>query len=383
MDVYLDNSATTAVSPAVAHKVVGAMRYDYGNPSSLHRKGFEAQLILEEARKQVSHLLNCPPEAVYFTGSGSVANNCAILGSVLAKVRAGKEKQYNIVSTQIEHSSVLGPLTHLEERGVEVRLAKPEPTGGVPLSAISQLVDEHTVLVSAMIVNSETGALLDYGRLSSVVREKNSDVIIHCDAVQAFGRYVLSPAGLGIDMMSMSGHKIGAPKGIGGLYVRKGIRIKPLMFGGGQETGLMPGTENVPASVGFGLAAELIWADRVPMMARFAQLRERLRGQLENLQNDHLLCNNSPDNGAPYIMNISVLGLRSETLIHTLAQKGIYVSSGSACAKGKKSHVLQAMGLAGKRIDSALRVSMGPGTTESDIDAFIAGLRESIGQLSN
>ncbi len=377
-DIYLDNSATTPVLPEAAELAAAVMCRDYGNPSSLHRKGFEAQLVLERAREQVASALGCAPPQVFFSPSGTVANNLAILGSVGAYAKRLKGKTPRLVTTAIEHSSVLRPLERLAGQGMELVLIKPDGNGNIAPEALAEAVNENTLLVSAMAVNSETGAVLDIGRLCRLVRAQNAATLIHCDGVQAFGKGPVLPLKWDVDYCTVSGHKIRAPKGVGALYVKKGLRLTPLYQGGEQEKGLLPGTENTPAIAAFGLAAQMRMAQLPAVEALFVRLRAQLEAALAKIPG---LCNNSPDGSAPYIMNISLPGIRSETMIHFLAQRGIYVSSGSACARGAKSHVLTAMGLADDRIDSALRLSFGCQNTPEDIAAFVAALQEGLAAL--
>ena len=372
---YLDNSATTPVDRQVAEYCIELMTEEYGNPSSLHRKGYRAQLLLEQARRQVAQVLSCPEERIIFTGSGTEANNLALLGAARAKRR----NLGRIVANAAEHSSVLEALKQLQTEGWEVILVNPLPDGSPDISAIAETVDENTLLVSCMAVNSETGALADLSALSRAIRLRNPKVLLHCDGVQGFARIPLRPESMGIDLLTLSGHKIGAPKGVGALYIRKGVRLLPLYHGGGHEQGLRPGTESIPLIGALGLAAEKTWQQHDSLMAHYQQLRRKL---VENLERLPEVCNNSPSEGAPYIMNLSLMGYRSETVIHFLEDRGIYLSSGSACSKGAKSHVLISMGLPDARIDSALRISLGRQNTLEDVDALTDALAEAVQRLA-
>ena len=375
-EVYLDNSATTTVDPQVAQKIYDVMTVGYGNPSSLHKRGFQAQLELDKSREIIADILDCRADEIVFTGSGSEANNLAIHGVAKANAR----RKGSLVVSAAEHSSVLNAFKELEKQGWKLDIINPLSDGTPDIDALVGAVGEDTLLVSAMLVNSETGAICDVKSLASRVKRKNPSTYLHCDAVQGFCRQVVFPGLWGIDLLSVSGHKINGPKGVGALYIRKGVRLLPLYYGGGQEKGLRPGTENVASISGFALAAEQMFSQRKAILDRFEQLRRKL---LEDCKKVQGICINSPQNGAPYIMNISLPGLRSETIIHFLEARDIYISSGSACSKGAKSPVLTSMGLDDARIDSALRISFGKYNTADDIDALIAGLIEARNTLAS
>lgn len=368
-EIYLDNSATTQVDHQVAEYTLGIMVRDYGNPSSLHRKGFQAQLRLEEARARVAQVLGVTEDWVVFTGSGSEGNNMAILG--VAEVY--RRKGGRMVVSAAEHSSVLEPMGMLERAGWEIVRVTPLPSGHPDVEGLAAAVDEQTRLVTVGAVNSETGALADLETLCRAVKARNEKTLVHVDGVQGFCRIPLRPKSMGIDLLTVSGHKINAPKGVGALIIRKGLRLVPVLYGGGQERGLRPGTENVPSCCAMGLAAQLLFADRRRLWDHWTGLREEFFSQVEKVEG---LCINSPPDSAPYIMNLSVPGVRSETMIHFLEDQDIYISSGSACSRGAKSHVLTAMGLSSARIDSALRLSMGKFTTREDILAAAAAIAQ-------
>lgn len=369
MEHYLDNSATTAVSAPVAELVLKIMTEEYGNPSSLHRKGFLSERRLTEARERIAAVLGVSREEIVFTSGGTEANNLALLGGARALRRRGNR----VVTTMIEHESVLKTMEALQEEGFEVVLVPPEVDGSISPRRFAEACNEKTVLASCMMVNSETGAVNDIKAIAEAAHRKNPKLLFHTDCVQAFCRLETLPRRLGVELMSVSGHKIHAPKGTGALYVKKGVRLLPPLHGSGQEQGLRPGTENVPGSAGMGLAAELLYGKRKENLAHFEALRERL---LTNLKQCDDICINSAPGAAPYIVNLSVKGVRSEIMIHFLEEYEVYVSSGSACSKGARSHVLTAMGLPPERLDSSIRVSMTDTTTEEDIDAFCQGLLE-------
>ncbi len=375
MECYLDNSATTAVTPEVAALAARIMTEQYGNPSSLHRRGFWAERALTEARGQVAAVLRCRPEEIVFTSGGTESNNLALLGAA----RAARRRGNRIVTTAVEHHSVLAVCRQLESEGFEVTYVSPDAGGVITPESFAAACDEKTVLASCMMVNSETGALHDIPAIAAACRRKNPGILFHADCVQAFGRLEIAPARWGVQLVSVSGHKIHAPKGVGALYVAKGVRLLPPLYGSGQERGLRPGTENLPGICAMGLAAERMNARRAENAAHFTALRQKL---ITNLSQSPAVCINSPQAAAPYIINLSVEGIRSEIMIHYLEQFEIYVSSGSACAKGERSHVLTAMGLPEDRIDSALRVSMTDTTAEEEIDEFCRRLLQGAATLA-
>lgn len=375
MECYLDNSATTAVTPEVAALAARIMTEQYGNPSSLHRRGFWAERALTEARGQVAAVLRCRPEEIVFTSGGTESNNLALLGAA----RAARRRGNRIVTTAVEHHSVLAVCRQLESEGFEVTYVSPDAGGVITPESFAAACDEKTVLASCMMVNSETGALHDIPAIAAACRRKNPGILFHADCVQVFGRLEIAPARWGVQLVSVSGHKIHAPKGVGALYVAKGVRLLPPLYGSGQERGLRPGTENLPGICAMGLAAERMNARRAENAAHFTALRQKL---ITNLSQSPAVCINSPQAAAPYIINLSVEGIRSEIMIHYLEQFEIYVSSGSACAKGERSHVLTAMGLPEDRIDSALRVSMTDTTAEEEIDEFCRRLLQGAATLA-
>ena len=375
MECYLDNSATTAVTPEVAALAARIMTEQSGNPSSLHRRGFWAERALTEARGQVAAVLRCRPEEIIFTSGGTESNNLALLGAA----RAARRRGSRIVTTAVEHHSVLAVCRQLESEGFEVAYVSPDAGGVITPESFAAACDEKTVLASCMMVNSETGALHDIPAIAAACRRKNPGILFHADCVQAFGRLEIAPARWGVQLVSVSGHKIHAPKGVGALYVAKGVRLLPPLYGSGQERGLRPGTENLPGICAMGLAAERMNARRAENAAHFTALRQKL---ITNLSQSPAVCINSPEAAAPYIINLSVEGIRSEIMIHYLEQFEIYVSSGSACAKGERSHVLTAMGLPEDRVDSAIRVSMTDTTAEEEIDEFCRRLLQGAATLA-
>lgn len=372
--VYLDNCATTRVCEEAARKALDAMTEHYGNPSSLHGMGVGAESLLRQARKPIASLLGCDAGEIIFTSGGTESNNLAVFGAVSARRRRG----HRIVTTMIEHSSVEGPMARLEMDGFEVVRLRPGPDGSVRAEDLMQAVNGDTILVSLMLVNNETGAVQPVEAARRAVRAAGAPALIHCDAVQAFGKMKVSPRKLGVDLMSLSAHKIHASKGAGALYVAKGTHILPVCEGGGQEKGLRPGTEPVPAIASFGEAAAVIAAHFSEYTAHMRELRADCLGRLAPLS---FIAVNSPADGAPHILNVSVEGVRSETMLHFLAMREIYVSSGSACSRGARSRVLTAMGLPDARIDSALRISFSRYNTREDVERLAEALTEGAGSL--
>lgn len=374
-DIYLDNSATTAVFPQAAEAAVRMMTTCYGNPSSLHTLGFQAEQELVAARSRVAKLIGVPADTLLFTSGGTEANNLAILGGAAAKARRGK----HVLTSEIEHSSVLAAVERLEKQGFEVERLSPTADGRISPQAVLAACRADTVLVSLMTVNNETGARLDWTSLAAEIRKKSPEALIHTDAVQAAAKIPLSPLKQGVDLLSFSGHKLHAPKGVGALYVRKGVRlIPPAALGGGQEKGLRSGTEALPAIVAFGEAAT-----HLPSPDAFLAHTENLRAHLLRGLADLPAIVRLPENGVPYIVSASFVGVRSETLVHFLAERHVYVSSGSACAKGKQSHVLTAMKLPPREISSSLRFSFSMENTTQDIDELLVALRQALSTLTH
>ena len=375
MEIYFDNSATTRVSPEAARRALELMTEEYGNPSSLHRRGFLAEQALAQARGEIARILGAEPEEVAFTSCGSEGNNLAVIGGAMAARRRGNK----VVTTAVEHESVLAPVRHLSENGFEAVYLPPRAGGAVDPEEAAAAVDEKTVLLSVMHVNSETGAVNDLRAIARAARRNNPRLLIHADCVQSFGKLPVSPKSWGVDFVTLSGHKIHAPKGIGAIYAAKGSRLLPLCYGSGQERGFHPGTENTPGACAFGLAARQMWEAREENMARFRQLRERLTEKLREMPG---VCINSPPDGAPYIVNLSLPGIPSEVMIHYLERREIYGSGGSACAKGARSHVLTAMGLSVDRVDGALRVSFCRENTPEEVDEFCRWLALGLEELA-
>ena len=375
MEIYLDNCATTRVCPEAAAACMKAMTEEYGNPSSLHRKGLSAEKIMNAARKSIAGLLGCEPECIIFTGGATDSNNIAIQGGVSARKRQGK----TIVTSAVEHPSVGETVSALEAQGYTVKRVKPRPDGNFAAEDFVDAVDDDTVLLTFMMVNNELGTILPYDRIIPAVRRKYPGLLIHMDGVQGFTKLPLNVKRLDLDLFSFSGHKLYAPKGIGGLYIKKGIRVSPVEYGGGQERGIRSGTQSVPLIAAMGQALELCRRDSSAILKNYRERNSQLRALLVRIPQAVI---NSPENGCPHLLNISIPGIPSEILLHALEEQEIYVSSGSACAKGALSETLQAYGLPPERIRSALRISFSRETTAEEIERFADVLEQTVNRLS-
>ena len=368
---YLDNSSTTKPSKKAVEYITRALESNWGNPSSLHRIGMEAEIALNDARECIAHTVNARADEIFFTGSGTEANNTALLSALKAKSRGGR-----IITTAIEHPSVLETVKRLEENGFEVVYLKPDCNGIIPLTELENAITDNTLLVSMMLVNNETGAIQPVKEAVALTKRIAPLALIHCDAVQGYGKLSVNVKQLGVDLLSASGHKIHGPKGIGFLYCKKGVHISPLITGGGQERGMRSGTESLPLIMGLMGAAEELPKPETQL---------KIRQELFDYTRDRLLkigaVINSPEGCLPYILNASLVGYRSETLLHFLEGRNVFVSSGSACAKGHGSYVLNEMGLDRKRTDSALRISFSRYNTKEDADMLVSALEEAKKQL--
>lgn len=374
MEHYLDNSATTLVSTNAAKKAYEIMTECYGNPSSLHLMGMYAERELENARKIIAKSLAVTPDEIYFTSGGTEANNTALFGVAQAKKRRGNK----IIISSVEHSSIIEMAQKLENDGFEVVRISPQQDGIVHAENIANEVDSNTILVSVMCVNNETGAIMPIAEIFTAVKEKNVDTICHTDAVQAFGKQKLNAKKLGADLISISAHKIHGPKGCGALYIKRGVRLVSLHYGGEQEKGFRPGTEPLPLIGAFGVACSEFAIDE--NYEKVKSLNDYAKEKLSQI--DGVLIN-SPDNALPYVLNISCGKVRSETMLHFLEELDVFVSSGSACAKGKPSHVLSAMGFSKDRADSAIRISFSKLNNTEDIDALCDGIATGISVLAH
>ena len=372
MEVYFDNSATTRPYDEVIDKMVSVMRVDYGNPSSLHTKGLDAEHIIDDATAEITKALKCFPEEIIFTSGGTESNNMAIIGSVLAKRRSGK----HIVVSAVEHASVAAVMQFLIREGYEVSYIPVNENGIATPESFAEAVRENTILVSCMHINNEIGSVMPVGEISKAVKAKNKDVYMHVDAIQSFGKIPVVPKMMGADLVSVSGHKLHGPKGSGFIYVKKGLLLRPIIYGGGQQKNMRSGTENVPAIAGLGVAVKNTFDGFEEKVAHIVAVRNRLVEGL--LKIEDVYCNTDIENGAPHIASISFVGVRAEVMLHALEDKGIYVSSGSACSsnKTKESAVLSAIGLDKKRLESTLRFSFGEQNTFDEVDYTLNVIKE-------
>ena len=369
MSAYLDNSATTRVCKQAADKMYEVLTRQYGNPSSLHMMGFQANELLEESRAVLARMLGCRSEEVFFTSGGTESNNMALFG-----VMEHGGKKGGVVTSSIEHPSVEQAVRALGDMGHPVFFAPVDRSGRVDVQAVVDAVNDDTELVSVMLVNNELGTIQPAAELFAAVKQKNPHVITHCDCVQAFGKIEVRPARLNADLVTVSAHKIHGPKGVGALYVRRGVHLRPRVFGGGQERGVRCGTEDLPGIAGFAAAAQALPGLKQSDAAVRA-LRDRLIGGLSAMAD---VVVNSPPDALPYIVNASFLGIPAQPMINFLSAREICVSGGSACSSGHRSRVLTACGLEPRVIDSAIRISLSHDTTEQEIDELLAGLSDAL-----
>ena len=375
MEHYLDNSATTMVCEEAARAAYEAMTLTYGNPSSTHTKGREARKLLDKSRKQVAAALGCRAEELIFTSCGSESDNWALLSGAEAMRRKGR----HIISSLVEHDAVRKALDELEKQGFEVTRLAPDSTGAISVESVKNALRDDTVLVSLMLVNNETGAVTDIKAIANMLKKSGSQALLHTDAVQGFMKVPFSANTLGADMISISGHKVHAPKGIGALYVRGGLRLKPFIVGGAQENSRRAGTEAMPQIAAFGAACEEAFKDMKANIRRMSELKgsiiEKLSAEIPELT--------YVKTDAPHILNISMTGWRSEVLMNYLEAREVYVSKSSACKKGARSHVLEAIGLKSDVIDGAIRIGLSRFTTEEDVETLCTGLIDARNSLSH
>lgn len=373
MEAYFDNSATTKVLDSVKDIVVKTMTEDYGNAAAKHRKGMEAENYIKDARNEIAKTLKVAPKEIIFTSGGSESNNMALIGTALANQRAGK----HIISTSIEHPSVYNPLGYLEEQGFEVTILQVDRDGHISLEELEAAVRPDTILVSVMYVNNEVGAVEPVEEISRIVKRKNPATLLHADAIQAYGKFIIRPKKQGIDLLSVSGHKIHGPKGVGFLYINSGVKIKPLIYGGGQQWNLRAGTENVPGVAGLGVAAREMYTDHEKKVAQITEIKDYMTDRLGGLEGV-VINSKKGSESAPQIVSASFEGVRSEVLLHALEDKGIYVSSGSACSSHHPgiSGTLKGIGVSPKLLDSTVRFSFGIFNTKEEVDYCIETLTE-------
>lgn len=370
--IYLDNSATTKPSIKACEYINNALTVNWGNPSSLHTMGMDAEIIVDNARECIARKIGARADEIIFTGSGTEANNTAILSALARKSRGNR-----VITSAIEHPSVLETVKRLENDGFEVIQLGCDGNGKINLSELESALNDKTVLVSIMLVNNEVGSIQPIEEASRIIKKLSPNALFHTDAVQGFGKLDINVKKSGVDLLTASGHKIHGPKGIGFLYCKKGVHISPFITGGGQEKGMRSGTEAVPLIAGFMGATEEL-GDLNKSLSKMNELNLYAR---KVLLESGFVDINSPNDALPYILNISVVGFRSETLLHFLESRNIFVSSGSACAKGETSYVLKALGLDKKHGDSALRISFSKNNTKEDIDLLVVALSEATKKL--
>lgn len=378
MEAYLDNSATTRCEKEVAELVEKLMLTDYGNPSSMHLKGMEAETYVKEARTRIAKTLKVKEKEIIFTSCGTESDNMALIGVALANQRAGK----HIITTEVEHAAIHATTTFLEEIGFEITKIPVDNNGIISMEKLEQALREDTILVSVMHVNNEVGAVQPIEEVAKLVKEKSPKASFHVDAIQSYGKYKINPKKMGIDLLSVSGHKIHGPKGVGFLYVNEKVKIRPIILGGGQQSGMRSGTENVPGIAGMALACEMAYENLDEKRAKMYQLKEKFCRQLLDMP-DVKINGLYDEHSAPQIISASFKGIRSEVLLHTLEDKGIYVSAGSACSSNKPapSKTLLAMKVPKEELEATVRFSLSVHTKEEELDYTIEVLQQTLPML--
>ena len=378
MEAYLDNSATTRCYKEVAEIVAKTMTEDFGNPSAMHLKGVEAENYVKEAAKAIAKTLKVQDKEIYFTSGGTESDNWALIGTALANHRQGK----HMITTPFEHSAVSAPLAWLQEQGFEITVIPVDEEGNLDLKKLEEAIREDTILVSTMFVNNEMGAVVPVEEVGRIVHEKNPRTLYHVDAIQAYGKYKIYPKKMGIDLLAVSGHKIHGPKGVGFLYINEKAKVQPFILGGGQQKGMRSGTDNVPGIAGLGTAAKMIYQNLDENVEHMRELKLYFAKELETLEQVEIN-GPKPEQGAPHILNVSFLGVRSEVLLHSLEEMGIYVSAGSACSSHKRagSSSLGALRLTPERKESAIRFSFCETTTKEEIDYTLEALKKLLPML--
>ena len=364
MEVYLDNAATTQVSEAVKNIMIKVMSEDFGNPSSLHMKGITAENYIKKSKENIAKILKVNEKEILFTSGGTESNNTAIIGCARANKRAGM----HIITTEIEHASVLSVMKYLEKEGFDITYLKADKDGHISCEQVKEALRDDTIFVSVMHVNNEIGSVMDIEKIGKTIHEFNPYIVFHVDAIQSFGKLKIYPKKMNIDALSVSGHKFHGPKGSGFLYVREGVKMNPLIYGGGQQKGMRSGTENVPAIAGLGQAAVDAYLNIDEKMEKLYQMKDIFIDKILSLPDVYVNSHKGKE-GAPHIISVSFPGVRSEVMLHSLEEKGVYVSSGSACSSNKASvsATLKAIGLNKDRLDSTVRFSMCDNTTEEEM----------------
>lgn len=379
MEVYLDNSATTKCSKRAADIMMKVLQEDYGNPSSMHQKGVDAEKYIVNARRIICKELKINDKELLFTSGGTESNNMAIIGTAFANIRKGK----HIITTQIEHPSVKNPMIYLEEQGYEITRIPVDKDGIVNLEKLQKAIREDTILVSVMHVNNEIGSVQPLKKIADIIKAANSQTYFHVDCVQGIGKFKINPKKTGIDLLSASGHKFHGPKGVGFLYIGENVRINPILFGGGQQKNMRSGTENVPAIAGMAEAFRECYENLNNKSENLYRLRNNFIKELEKL--DNVIIHGSLDTikSAPHIISASFIGVRSEVMLHTLESNGIYVSAGSACSSHKRagSDTLTAIGLSKEEMESNIRFSLDDDIEEEHLQYCLSVIREVLPML--
>ena len=378
MEAYLDNSATTRVLDSVKDLMVKIMTEDYGNPSSMHRKGMEAEQYVREAREAIAKTLKVQDKEIIFTSGGTEANNMALIGGAMANQRAGR----HIITTRIQHASVYNPLAFLESQGFSVTYLDVDGQGHISLDQLKGALSPETILVSIMYVNNEMGAVEPVEEIGRIVKEYKPPILFHVDAIQAYGKFEIRPKKQNIDLLSVSGHKIHGPKGVGFLYINEKAKVRPILFGGGQQRDMRSGTENVPGAAGLGLAAREMYTGFSERIGKMTELKDHFIDRVEELEGVTVNSARGLDS-APQIISVSFAGVRGEVLLHALEDRGIYVSSGSACSSNHPaiSGTLKAIGVKKELLDSTIRFSLGIYNTKEQLDYTVDVLRELLPML--
>ena len=385
MEAYLDNAATTRASEGVVDMMERVLKEDYGNPSSKHNKGFDAEKYIRETAQTIADSLKCKPSQIVFTSGGTESNNMALCGTALAHRKTGN----HIIASGIEHASVYNPLLGLEDFGFKIDFAPVDELGHIKIDELVSMITDSTILVSVMYVNNEVGALEDIAAISKAIKARKQDIIFHVDAIQAYGKFKINPAKEGIDLLSVSGHKIHGPKGSGFLYIAEGVRVRPLILGGGQQKDRRSGTENVPAIAGLGVAVREIYDGHKTRQEHLYELKKHFIRRIGEVEGTHVnavavsegMSEEEFDAAihatAPHVVSVSFDRIKAEVLLHALEEKGVYVSSGSACSSNHPgiSGTLKAIGVSANLLDSTLRFSFSVNTTMDEIDYCIEQLK--------
>lgn len=379
MEAYLDNSATTVVVAPVKDIMIKTICEDFGNPSSLHLKGVDAEKYVKKAREIIAKSLKVDEKEIIFTSGGTESNNLALIGTALANQRAGK----HIITTCFEHASVLSTMDFLKDMGFEITYLAVDSDGKIDLNQLKESLREDTILVSVMYVNNEIGAVEPVSEISKIIKAYNPDIVFHVDAIQAYGKYIINPKKLGIDLLSVSGHKIHGPKGSGFLYASGKVKLKPIIYGGGQQKGMRSGTENVPAIAGLGEAVKYSYDNFNEKIEKLYSLKDYFIDEVSKIDNVKINSKKGKES-APHIVSVSFIGVRSEVMLHTLEDRDIFVSAGSACSSNKQKNVsatLKGIGLKPEEIDSTIRFSFCYETTKEEIDYAVDVIKENIAML--